>query len=463
MKLFAPAALLGRLEHGLKLLTGGARDLPVRQQTMRGAVAWSYDLLDENERELLCRLAVFAGGCDFAAAEAVCGPAGLDALDGISSLVDKNLLRQREQSDGESRFRMLDLVREFALEELEANGWAESARGEHARYFLRLAEEAAPGLQRPDQRASMARLMPESDNLRAALAYLLERSREDGVRLAAALGYYWYSRSHYREGSGWVERALEAEGDASPARAMLLRYSAIFRVRLGDADGASPRARDSLELARALGDRDTAARALNTLGILATNASRFAEARDCFEEALAIARALDDRSLGGLFLANLGDLARVDGDYAAAARYYEESLEAEGPERFTTGAAVCLVNIGAVRFEEGDLEEAASCFREAVSTARKLGNTDIVAMGLDGLAAIAVERGRSELAARLAGAAEAECESLGMPLQNLEAAFRARYIDKLKSALEPEAFERALARGRSMGLEAAVAEALESD
>jgi tetratricopeptide (TPR) repeat protein len=354
-------------------------------------------------------------------------------------------------------------VREFALEQLEANGWADEARVEHARYFLRLAEEAAPGLRRPDQRASMERLTPENDNLRAALSYLLERSPEDGVRLTAALCYYWYSRSHYREGRDWVERALEVEGAASPARARLLQNSATFRLPLGDADGAAPRARDSLTLARALGDREMAARALNSLGVLATNGSRLAEARAHFEEGLAIARELDDRSLGGLFLGNLGDLARAESDYAKAARYYEESLEAEGPERFTTGAAVCLVNIGAVRFEEGDFEEAAACYREAVATARKLGNTDIVAMGLDGLAAIAVERGRSELAARLAGAAEAECESLGMRLQDLEGAFRARYVEKLKGLLDAAAFEREWARGRSMGLEAAVAEALESD
>src|SRR6185369_6335088 len=184
VKLFAPAALLGKLEDRLKLLTGGARDLPGRQQTMRGAVQWSYDLLEAGERELFCRLAVFAGGCDYEAAEAVCGPARLDVLDGIASLVDKSLLRQREQEDGESRFRMLDLVREFALEQLEANRWAEAARREHACYFLQLAEEAAPGLLGPEQPAALARLTPEIDNLRAALSCLLERSPEQSVRLA---------------------------------------------------------------------------------------------------------------------------------------------------------------------------------------------------------------------------------------------------------------------------------------
>ena len=120
MKVFAPADLLGKLDHRLKVLTGGARDLPGRQQTMRGAIAWSYDLLESSERELLCRLAVFSGGCDFEAAEVVCGAAGLDVFEGVGSLVDKSLLRQPEQEDGESRFRMLDLVREYALEQLEA-------------------------------------------------------------------------------------------------------------------------------------------------------------------------------------------------------------------------------------------------------------------------------------------------------------------------------------------------------
>jgi non-specific serine/threonine protein kinase len=462
VKLFAPQALLGKLEHRLKLLTGGARDLPGRQQTMRGAVLWSYDLLDEGERELLCRLAVFAGGCDYMAAEAVCGAAGLDVMDGLGSLVDKSLLRQRDDEDGESRFRMLDLVREFALDELDANGWAESARGEHARYFLRLAEEAEPGLRGPDQRASLARLTPENDNLRAALSYLLDRSPEEGVLLAAALTFYWSARAQYREGRGWVERVLEAEGAASPARALLLRYSAIFRWRLGDDEGAASRARDCLAMARALGALDTASRVLNTLGMLAQKASRNAEARAYYEEALAIARELGDMSLGASPLNNLGEIARNEGDYAAACRYYQESLEAEGPERFATGAATSLINIGAVRFEGGDLDEAGACYREAVAMARKLGNTYLIAICVDGSAAIAVERGRLELAARLAGAAEAEYESLGAPLEALDAAFRARYVEKLRGALDPEAFAPAWAQGRSMGLDAAVAEALQS-
>jgi tetratricopeptide (TPR) repeat protein len=164
-----------------------------------------------------------------------------------------------------------------------------------------------------------------------------------------------------------------------------------------------------------------------------------------------------------VFLTNLGELARGEGDYAAAVRYYEDALAAEGPERRTTLAATDVGNLGAVRFELGDLDEAAACFREAIATSQQLGNTYLITMGFDGLAAIAVERGRLELAARLAGAAEAEYESLGVPPERLDAAFRARYVEKLMAALEPEALEREWASGRAMGLEAAVAEALQSD
>jgi predicted ATPase len=463
VKLFAPGALLGKLEHRLKLLTGGARDLPGRQQTMRGAVQWSYDLLDESERELLCRLAVFAGGCDYGAAEAVCGAAGLDVMEGLGSLVDKSLLRQREQADGESRFRMLDLVREFALEQLEANGWAESARGEHARYFLRLAEAAEPGLVGPEEAVYLQVLGREHDNLRAALSYLLDRSLQEGTRLAAALRNYWSYRGHYTEGRDWTERALAIGAEASPVRARLLHASGMMRWRLGDLVGASERERDALAMARALGEHRIAVNALNTLGIVSLFESRLVEARAWFEEGLAIAEAQHLPRLRAAFLTNLGEVAQLEGDYAAAAEFYERSLEAKGRDQITTSVVIALVNLATVRFEQGDLDEARACFREASSKARELAAPYTCAIGFDGLAAIAVEEGRLERAAALAGAAEAQYEALSEQLGPLGAVFRARYVEKLKTSLEPEALERAWARGRSMGLEAAVAEALRPD
>ena len=463
VKLFAPGALLGKLEHRLKLLTGGARDLPERQQTMRGAVAWSYDLLDAGERELLCRLAVFAGGCDYEAAELVCGTAGLDVLDGIASLVDKSLLRQREQGDGETRFRMLDLVREFTLEQLEAAGWAESARGEHARYFLRMAEESQPRVRGSEQAAALGRLAREHENLGAAQSYLVESSPEEAVRLTSALSSYWNARCNFTEALGRMERALEAETPPSPARAQLLLQCATMHLRFADAPRASARAGEALEMARALGDHGTAGHALNGLAITMMLDSRYAEARAYLTEGLAHAEAHALPQARELFLANLGEAARAEGDYAVAADYYEQALDVMGRGECTYLVALVFLNLGSARFEQGDLGSARDSYRESLSKARQLGNTFVCAMALDGMAALAVEEGRPEQAAALAGAAEAAYEAVGAPLEPLEAAFRARYVEKLKGMMEPGALERARARGRGMGLEAAVDEALASD
>jgi non-specific serine/threonine protein kinase len=462
VKLLSPQAMLERFDQRLKLLTGGARDLPARQQTMRGAIAWSYDLLDDGERELLCRLAVFSGGWTLGAAEAVCGSAGLDVLDGIASLVDKSLLRQRGEEDGESRFRMLDLVREFALEQLEANGWGDEARGEHARYFLRLAEEAGPELRGAEQAVWLERVGREHDNLRAALSLLLERSPEEGVRLASALQRYWHIRSHYTEGLSWIERALETGAAAPSVRVRLLADAANMRWSLGDLEGAAFHARASLALARELGDQMAAALALNTLGLIAADDSRFEEARAHFEEVLALARAHDSKGFLTMALVNLGWVASQEKDYAASVRYFEQALDVAGRDRCTQRVANAFWNLGEVRFKLGEVEAARACYREALAKARQLGNAFTCAMCLDGFAAVAVEDGRLEAAAALAGAVEGQYEVLGVSLPPTSSAFRARYVEKLKAALEPAALERAWARGRAMGLEAAVAEALRS-
>jgi predicted ATPase len=450
VKLLSAEELLARLGERLKLLTGGACDLPERQQTMRGAIAWSYDLLEEPERALLRRLAVFEGGCSYEAAEAVCGE-GLDVLDGMGSLVDKSLLRQREQEDGEVRFRMLEVVREYALERLEASGEADDARLEHARYFRRLAAEAAPKLRGAGDGEWVARLAREHDNLKAALSALLDEEPEEGAAFVADLRLYWLFRNHMREAGGWFARALEI-ASAPALRAMLLFGLSNCELRLGDLGAALPRAREAVEASRASGDRSLLSHALNTLGTALFDGDDLAGAREALEEGLAVAREAGDDLAAGNSLISLGEVARRAGDVRGARGFYEQALEADGRNLSLTATCVTLINLGGVSLEEGDVAGAAPFYREALTIASGLGISDMSADALGGLAAVALDAGERERAARLAGSAEALYESAGVQPEQFERALRDRYLAELRATLDAGTLEREWARGRAMTL-----------
>jgi predicted ATPase len=253
-KIISPQSILERLENRLKLLTGGAKDLPVRQQTVRGTVEWSYELLAEDEKILFHRLAVFAGGFTFEAAEAVCANYELritnyklsedqkpktknqiEILDGITSLLNNSLLAQKEQADGESRFRMLEVVREYALESLEASGEAKAMRHNHAAYFLALGEKAEPLLQFAESVKWLNRLEEEHDNLRAVLQWSLENDTETATRLAAAIRFFWFSHSHITEAREWLEKAVSKSRNVSVGvRIKLLNGLGVSARNQGD-------------------------------------------------------------------------------------------------------------------------------------------------------------------------------------------------------------------------------------
>jgi predicted ATPase len=222
-----PKAMLQRLTSRLKLLTGGARDLPERQRTLRATIEWSFALLDDGEQLLFARLAVFSGSRTLEAIEAICDAEGdlpVEAFDGISSLLDKSLLRQEEGPGGEPRFVMLETVHEYARERLQASGEAEEIKRLHAAYFLTLAEEAYPELRGPHQLEWLERLEAEHDNMRAALSWALERKEvEVALRMGGALCFFWSVRGYESEGRRWLEEALAIEGRGSPeVRAMAL-------------------------------------------------------------------------------------------------------------------------------------------------------------------------------------------------------------------------------------------------
>ena len=301
VKLLSPQALLARLGRRLNLLTGGARDLPARQQTLRSAIDWSYELLEPDEQAMFARLAVFVGGCTLEAVEAVCHPGvdrPLEVLDGLALLVDRSLLRQVEGTEGEPRFGMLETIREYAAERFEESGDAETWRQRHAGYYLALAEQAAPELLGPQQGTWLERLEREHDNLRAALGWALEHGGATlGLRLAVALGHFWAVRGHLSEGQAWLERALSRWSEApAPARAGALSAAGHLAYIKGEYERAATLHEESLSVQRALGDQRGVALSLHNLGRVAHYSGDFERAAALYDESLAIRASIGGRT-----------------------------------------------------------------------------------------------------------------------------------------------------------------------
>lgn len=467
VKILSLQAILSKLENRLKLLTGGARDLPARQQTMRGAVEWSYDLLTADEKRLFRRLAVFAGGFTFEAAEAVCtnydsDEEYLEVLDLITSLVNKSLLVSKEQPSGDARFRVLQVVREYAHESLETSGEAEALRRRHADFFLALGEEAEPHLQAAQSVEWIDRLEDEHGNFRAALQWSLDRNAAIAARLAAAIWRLWTYHSDLTEGRGWLEAALgRSDNAAADVRFKLLVGLGVTARYQGDYETARKVFEEALGVGRAANDLEQIALSNRGLGTVAYQQNDFRAAQKFIEESLAICRRLDDEFGIAFSLNFLGELARMEGDDAAARPLYEESLELFTRLGNKGTMSANLTNLGAIAFGEGDYAAARSKFAEGMTMAQKMGNKINISFPLDGFAALAVRRGELELAARLAGAAEHLRESIGYEIEPADRRFRAVYLTELTIELDKAAFAELYEQGRKMKLEEAVALCLE--
>jgi len=484
VKLLPPNALLARLHHTLPLLTGGERDLPTRQQTLRATLDWSYGLLDEGEQALFRRLAVFAGGYTLEAVEIVCanrdtsGGGGGDMLEGLGSLVEQSLLRPEAGPEDEPRFGMLETVREYAAAQLEASGEAEELRQRHATYYLSRAEAAAPELTGPEQVVWLERLERDRDNLRAALGWAREQGEaETGLRLAAATWRYWAARGHVREGRAWLERLLalaRGSGDAAGAGDQVRAVSGALRARalfaagwLARLQGDDAAAQASLEqgaaLGRAAGDPRTAAGALNALGLMAQHAGDLERAAALLEESLALMREVGDRRGIAVALGNLGAVALYQGDLERAAASTEEALAYFRQVGDRDSSAVCLRNMGKVARRQGEGAQAEALQREALALFRELGDPLRSAEGLEILASTAGATGQGERAARLLGAAAALREPLDAPPLAQDRADVEQAVAPARAALGEDAWAAAFASGQALSLEEAIAYALEPD
>lgn len=500
VRVLPPQKMLPALSHRLEFVTGGARDLPARQKTLRGAIDWSHSLLTDDEQKLFRRMAVFVGGCALDAVESVCNAEGaLQVLDVLDSLAGKSLLKQADL-DGEPRFSMLETIREYAAVRLTASSESKCLRQRHRDYFLALAEDAEPRLLGAEQAQWLQRLEADHENLRAALHWDHANHYIGGVlQLCGALQRFWWTRGHLTEGRDWCDRALAEAGneEQTKAYAKVLNAAGALAYYQGDYPTARIRYEQSLAKMRQLGDRFGVAAALNNLGNVHYEEGDYAAARACREEALALHRELGDRNGIAIALNNLANVTAEQGDYAAAQSLLEECLTIDRVLGDQGGIAISLNNLGDYASEQGHLAKARTLYEESLSIKRMLGDRGAIAItlnglgnavleqgdpshafalfdeslairrtlgdrrgiaySLEGLAAVAAARRRPLDAIHLWGAADHLRKLIGAPLPPNERPRYQRRVCGARAELgDDDAFERAWAEGFDSALEQAI-------
>jgi len=461
-KVLAPQEMLPRLEQGLGLLAGGARDLPPRQRTLRATIDWSFRLLSEDERTLFARLSVFAGGWTLAAAEALCKP-DFDVVGATASLLGKSLV-ERVEAAGESRYRMLRTIRMYGLDALEERGELEAMCLRHAQVYADLTRDAPAGLDGPEQAFWISRIEVEHDNLRAALAFAIERADQVALQLVAQVHRFWLLHGLVREGRRWIRAAL----DACPAGDPVLRANALFaggaiEIYFADFDAAVAQTEECLRLARELDDWRLVARALNNLAICAGARGDHEAATALHEQSLAASRALGATAGVASSLCNLAILAMYEGRYADARPLLEESLELARAINHAQGIKLVLTNLGVVSLELGEVERARAMFIEALQAARDLGDPVGVVDCLGELACIALAFGDTGRAARLFGAEERLRDGIGVPVHEPDVPRHDRAVGETRARLGDEAFSTAWAEGRDLDIDDAGEYALRTE
>jgi tetratricopeptide (TPR) repeat protein len=473
VKLLSPEALLARMERRLPILSGGSRDAPDRQRTMRDTIAWSHDLLSVQEQTLFRRLAVFAGGFTVEAAEVVAsagtgspGAAGT-VLEGLASLLDQSLLRPQEPAarggTGEARFAMLETVREYALERLGMSGEEEVVQRAHAVFCLALVEEAQGRIHGPDGPATLDRLEAEDDNLRAALAWAIAQGETDiALRLANGCWRFWWMHSHLEQGRLWLEQALTLPGPeaaGSAVRPLVLVAAGYFARIQGDFVRAMALGEEALTAARAIGDFYAMGSALFSLGLVALDQGELERARAHHQAALRLHRETGYDHGMALQLTRLGDIAVAQGNPGEAETLGEAALAIWRDRGDAWGIAWALMQLGSVARAQGDDARAIALFRQSLASNARLGDKEIIARVVAELAAIACDRGQFLLAARLYGGVAALRETLGAPLAPAEWARYDRALAATRSELAEGAFHTAWDAGRVLPLERIIAEA----
>ena len=506
--ILTPQAMHDRLGKRLQILTGGARDLPARHQTLRSTIDWSYDMLKPGEQALFARLGVFVDGATLDAVEAVCLDTTAEeeddrsdaALDGLGSLLDKSLVRRRDAASGEPRFAMLQTIREYAVDRLRADGGLDEFRERHANYFAALAEEAEPQLVGGDQTLWIERLDDELGNLRAVLQWSLETGQlEVGLRIVSALPRYWSVRG-LTDPPRWLAPVLERDADVpASVRAKALFAEGYAALDHGDFARAERRFASSATMYRELDEPRGTAACLAQLGFLLLSRGDSERAVELTEESVELARLVDDQYIQSVALGTLADVATRRGDLERARDMYEQSLALRRELGDRRNIANALLNVGRTELLRGDEEHAREMLEQGLAVGREVGDTWSISVGLGSLGRLAmhegrraealdllrqalemtVERGGKRLAAeclaalaeaasgdaparaaRLFGTAEALRRASGVVLSPVELAATRESIDGVRETLGEDEFRAQFEAGLAMALEDAVTYAL---
>ena len=458
-KVLPPAALLRRLERRLELPAARSAGVPARQSTLRQTIAWSYDLLADEDRRLHARLSVFVGGFTLEAAErVVASDGGADVLEGVGSLVDRSLLSETEDAAGEPRFTMLATIREYALEHLGESGEDVELRRRHSLEFARFAEEADEGLRTGDQLLWFDRLEAEHDNLRAALdSSSASGDDETALRLGGALGWFWYTHGHALEGcSRLTELLARAEGAPDELRVRPLYALGVLLDQRGEPERAAELVERSLAIFRELGERRRVASALNSLGLIKRGLGALESARSLLEESIAVRRALGDEAGAAGALSNLGVIAFEQGDLDEAEARLGETMELDRAHGNEWGSGVAADNLAAVALERGHRDRARELIREALTTAQRVGDQELLAFALEKAAVLAALDADAGRAGRLVGVADVLRESSGINRSR----FDVEWLDRHLGRVGGEGFEAARLAGRGLEPDEALPEAM---
>ena len=496
VKALPPQAIAARLAQPLKLLTGGPRDAPARQQTMRDTIAWSYDLLDDGAKRLFRRLGVFVGGCALEAVEAVyrgLGEADGDVLDRLMALVAQSLLQPTPPFGDTPRFAMLETIREYAVEQLDASGEALFLRRQHLAYYVALAEEFEREKFGSQAGVWVERLTLEIDNLRAAMSWALGQNvTEDvdvGVLLAGLLWEFWYHRGSLIEGRAWLTQATRSQAGGGRGRALALTGIGMGAAQQGDNAEAHAALQEGITLWRELGDTVHLTEALHILGHVVFDQQKVAEAGRLFAESLAFYQQMGDTSQVATLTSDLGlvalhegayaaarlrlneaialcrahafvdelagtlerlaDLDRVEGNFGMARTRYEESLALCREIGSKLGAASKLHKLGRVALHDGEHERARQLIAESLTMQEAEGNRQGIAECLAGLGSVAAATGDLPRATTLLAAANALLTAIGAPLSPADQLAYDRDVAAVRAHLAPAEFERCWQAGQA--------------
>ncbi len=514
MKLLSPQALLARLSQRLQILTSGVRDSPMRQQSLRNTIAWSYNLLKAEDQQLFRRLSIFIGGCTLEAIEAIhttleTEPGVVQVVDGVASLIDKSLLQRTEQEENESRLSILETIREYGLECLRESGEEESIQRAHAKYYLALVEEAEPHIKGAQQLLWLRRLDREQENLRAALGWLIAHEEgEKALRFCVSLWLFWQKRGYWSEGRHWLKTVLAlpeagertvlrastlsaagelaaVQGDLQEARLLLtesvtlfqvldddhgvvLPMSALGRVMAGQGDHAAAAflLKECIMLCRKLGSNWELSRSLLSLGYVVWLEGDLKQALALTQESLMLARQMGDKARIAHALNNLGHLFWDQGNLVQARAHAEEGLLLIRELGDKVLLIQTLATLGSILCSQGDLKQAAACFTEAYSKTQELGNETHITEGhslelerethiawyLEGLARVATAQRRLMRAARLYAAVEVRLD-INKKFGPNERDNYKRTLSNMRALLGEKVFQRAWSEGRAMTTE----------